>query len=114
MEKEQLEVDQAVTYVRNAIADRATWFYLLVKEIEAAGGNAEHIARKAVFQFGCLKGGKMNPTTNMREFVAEFSPGLGRKVFANEVKEIDENHAVIEFSHCPLAACWKNLGCSPQ
>lgn len=114
MEDKKFDLSEVVEYVRKAVDDRATWFYLLTEQARAAGVDPESIARRAVFQFGCMKGAKLEPTGDIREFIDGFASEVSKGVFAMELKEIDDTRAVLEFNYCPLVEAWKRLGGSPQ
>ncbi|MCK8824761.1 L-2-amino-thiazoline-4-carboxylic acid hydrolase [Fuchsiella alkaliacetigena] len=107
-------MEKTVQYLRDAIADRATWFYLLIEEMEKEGYPPEKIARRAVFNFGCLKAEKMKYTTELKTFIEEFTASPGQEVFAMEVKELNPQKAVLEFEHCPLVKAWQDLGCTVE
>jgi len=113
MEK-KFDRQEVVDYVRRAIDDRASWFYLLTKEARNAGVNPEEIARKAIFQFGCMKGDKLAATAELQEFINQFASEVSKGVFQMEVKELAEDKAVLEFNYCPLVECWKRLGADSQ
>ena len=111
MDNNTLTREQAVEYVRKAIDDRATWFYLLLKEAASAGLDEESLARKAIFQFGCLKGGRLEATDDMLEFMGQFASEVSKGVFDMDLREISSDRAVLEFNYCPLVECWRRLGC---
>lgn len=111
MENKQNVNTEVVASVRKAIEDRATWFRLLMQGTEAAGADSEKIARKAIYEFGCMKGSKMKTTDNMSEFIEQFAGTPGRDVFEMQFKEVNDNRSVLEFNYCPLVECWRRLGC---
>lgn len=114
MRNEKLPVTEAVDHVRKAIEDRAKWFYLLLTEAKEEGYEVEEFARRAIFEFGCMKADKMTETKDMEEFINQFTADLGEEIFAMEVKELESNKAVMEFNYCPLVEAWKKLGCSAE
>lgn len=105
---------EAVTLVRGAIEDRATWFYLLIKEAEKQGYNAEDFARRAIREFGCLKSSKMVSTESMEAFVKQFAHKLVYNAFQMEIVSCTEDQAELRFHYCPLVESWKKLGVSPE
>ena len=107
-------MNKTVQYLREAIADRAIWFYLLIEELKKEEYPAEKIARRAIFNFGCLKAEKMKDTNELKTFIGEFTASPGQEVFAMEVKELDSQRAVLEFQHCPLVKAWQDLGCTVE
>lgn len=100
--------------VRRAIEDRATWFKLLLDNAQKGGVNAEELARKSIFEFGKMKGARMNPTTDLQSFVKEFANPIVTDVFQMEIKEAGPEKAVIEFNYCPLMQAWDRLGATPE
>lgn len=104
-----------VNGVRNAIEHRATWFHLLLDEMEKNGADIEKIGREAIFKCGCFHGKEKmlkncKDSKDMREFLKVFSDETGRKVFEMEIVENTENKLYLDFHYCPLVAAWKKLG----
>ncbi|KAB2954219.1 L-2-amino-thiazoline-4-carboxylic acid hydrolase [Heliorestis acidaminivorans] len=94
--------------LRQAFEDRATWFYLLLKEAEGRGYDAEAIAQSAIYKYGVDKGKKMTSTDDLNEFLVQFANPVTREVFAMSVAEMSDDHLVIEFHHCPLVKAWQD------
>lgn len=98
--------------VRMAIQDRAIWFYLLLKEIEAAGGDPDVVAEKAIFKFGQGKGKKIGKAATPKEFFDGIATKNAFLAFAMEPGEVTEDRGYYRFHHCALVEAWKQLGCS--
>lgn len=101
--------------VRAAIEDRATWFYLLLKEFNG-GQEIKEVpeACRAVFKFGRMKGEQMPPARTPSEWAANLITPVGRQVFEQNLVKAGDDEAVIEFSYCPLVEAWRKLGAAPQ
>lgn len=111
--------DEKTTLVRNAIEHRATWFYLLLKEVEKRGLDLEEVGRAAIYECGCFHGiEKMmkncNDPADLREFLKVFADETGQKVFEMEVLENTEDKLYIDFHYCPLVSAWKKLGATDE
>ena len=96
--------------VRSAIEDRATWLYLIIKELSKEG-KIEEIPEinKAIFKFGEMKGDLMPPANTPGEWAKALITPVGEKVFEQKLLKEDNNVAVIEFSYCPLVTAWRKL-----
>ncbi|MCR4425136.1 MAG: L-2-amino-thiazoline-4-carboxylic acid hydrolase [Firmicutes bacterium] len=100
-----------VNNVRAAIEHRATWFSLLLDEVERAGADWEKIGRAAIFNCGVFHGHcKFSKTDDLKKFASEFANDLVRKVFEMDVKEMSDDEFVVEFHYCPLVSAWMKLG----
>ncbi len=98
--------------IRAAIEDRAVWFYLLLKEMKAAGCDSDAVAQKAIFQYGQMKGKNIGPVASLKEFFDRFASKNVFLAFAMEPGEISEDHGYYRFHHCALVEAWKKLGCT--
>lgn len=114
MTQENFTREEVVENMRKAIGDRATWFYLLNKEVENNGMDAEKIARSAVFKFGCMKGEKLDRAEDVKSFIEGFVSDISKGIFEMELKENNYEQAVLEFNYCPLVESWKKLGCAEE
>jgi hypothetical protein len=99
--------------IRLAIQDRATWFYLLLKEIKAAGGDPDAVAEKAIFKFGQAKGKKIGKAATPKEFFDGIATRNAALAFAMEPGEVTADRGYYRFHYCALVEAWKQLGCSP-
>jgi hypothetical protein len=107
----QAELTEAV---RLAIQDRATWFYLLIKEFKAAGYETDEPVKKAIFKFGQMKGKKIGQATTPREFFDGIGTPNARLAFEMEDAGVDARKGAFRFHHCALVEAWKNLGATPE
>lgn len=99
---------------RMAIEDRAKWFYLLLKHARELGYNAEEIARRAITEFGTMKGRAIGQAPTAREFAQAILSGPPKYAFEMEPVKLGEGESIIKFRYCPLVEAWKKLGCSQQ
>ncbi len=100
--------------VRLAIQDRATWFYLLIKEFQAAGYATDEPVRKAIFKFGQMKGRRIGQAGTPREFFDGIATPVGALAFEMEDKGAGAEQGVYRFHHCALVEAWKKLGATPE
>lgn len=112
---------QEVTYrelrdtVRDAIEDRAVWFYLLLKELNNGGEIKEtEFAKNAIFKFGKLKGEDMAPAETPEQWAKKLITKTAQMVFEQDLVEASNDKAVLEFSYCPLVEAWKKLGATSK
>lgn len=108
-----MTVDATTAAVRSAIEDRAAYLYLLLKEMQAAQGEAAiEMAKRAIFRYGQLKGEAIGPMASPIDFVRhQMRPGR-REIFDKEVVEETAQRSEIRFHYCPLVQAWKRLGAS--
>ena len=101
--------------VRAAVEDRATWFYLLLKEFNG-GQEIKEVpeASRAIFRFGEMKGAKMPPAKTPGEWARNLISPVGQQVFEQKLIKAADDEAVIEFTYCPLVEAWRKLGAAPQ
>lgn len=100
--------------VRAAVEDRATWFYLLLKEFNGGQEIREAPeAARAIFKFGQMKGDQMPPAKTPGEWARNLISPVGQQVFEQKLVKAGDEEAVIEFSYCPLVAVWRKLGAAP-
>ena len=107
----QAELTEAI---RLAIQDRATWFYLLIREFKAAGHATDEPVKNAIFKFGQLKGRKIGTATTPKEFFDGIGTTNARLAFDMEDMGVDARQGVYRFHHCALVEAWKNLGASRE
>ncbi len=102
--------ERHVTDMRAALEHRATWFYLLLEEMEKAGLGWEAVGRKAVTRCGLLHGDtKFTKTDDLTVFANEFANPLYARVFEMDVQEISKEKFQVEFHYCPHVAAWQKL-----
>lgn len=108
---EEQELTEAI---RGCIKDRATWFYLLYKEAQRLGADANEIGAKAIFKAGQLKSVKAGMCETPRQFFDWLSAKNTRLAFAMEEINVEENEGMYRFHRCALCDAWRELGCSPE
>lgn len=99
---------------RAGIADRATWFYLLLKAAEEAGADSDRIAEAAIWQFGVEKGKTLGKVKTAADFVSALQRGYGCGAFAMEEVECTDDKAVLRFHHCELVEAWRRRDLLPE
>ncbi|MBC9786346.1 L-2-amino-thiazoline-4-carboxylic acid hydrolase [Heliobacterium chlorum] len=105
----------SIDTLRQAFQDRASWYYLLLKEAAARGYDAEAIAKSAIYAFGVDKGKKMESTDDLNRFLEQFANPVVRSVFDMRVAELTDSQLVVEFHRCPLVDAWKERhGCTVE
>ena len=102
-----------VQKVRAAIKDRALYLALLYRSFSQALPieDAEHLARRAIFEYGTLRGmrdsEKMTPETWVDAHVSKGSAD----VFESHIIKATD-HCEQQMTFCPLVEAWQELGCS--
>ena len=106
---------EMVNKVREAIKDRATWFALLYRSFKEAlpEKDVEHLARKAIYEFGRIKAQKDPADFSPRAWVERHVSKGSAQVFDSDV-EINEECAVQRMKYCALVEAWKEMGCTPE
>jgi hypothetical protein len=108
-------VNQELTdAVRGAIKDRALWFYLLLEEAKAQGGNSDEIAKKAIFKYGQIKGARIGDCQTPREFFDGIVTKNSSLAFAMEEVSVAEDQGIYRFHACALCEAWRELGCTQE
>lgn len=107
---DKYKASEAVLAYRAGIADRATWFYLLLQAAEKQNANTDKMAEEAIFQFGMEKGKKLGDIKNAADFAEALSKGYGFQAFCMEKAEISPELSVLRFHHCELVETWKKRG----
>ncbi len=111
-----MTVDPSTQAIRSAIEDRATYLYLLLKEMAAANGEAAAVemAKRAIYRYGQVKAQAMPPMRSPVDFVRhQVRPGR-REIFDKQVAEETPARSEIRFHYCPLVAAWRRLGATPD
>nr|WP_162990880.1 L-2-amino-thiazoline-4-carboxylic acid hydrolase [Maliibacterium massiliense] len=105
------EISKEAQALRDGIEDRAWWFQMMVRGCDARGADAESIALEATWEYGrvCAKDYKVEKPV---DFVNCLMVGLGVDAFEMEFIEADDDHALLRFHYCPLAAKWEKMGLS--
>lgn len=104
------DVSEVTKAYRAAIADRATWFYLLLKAADEIGVDSDELAQKAIWQFGVEKGKGLGDIKDAAEFATALQKGYGCGAFAMEPVEVSEEKSRIHFHHCALVDAWRQRG----
>jgi hypothetical protein len=104
-----------VNKIREAIKDRALYLALLFRNFSQAlpADQAEKLARKAIFEYGTLRGmkdsGKMTPEKWVDSHVLKGSAA----VFESRIIRAPD-HCEQQMTFCPLVEAWQELGCSRE
>ncbi len=106
---------EAVNRIREAIKDRATWFALLYRSFSKflPRKEVEQAARKAIYEYGQLKGKRDGKKISPDEWVEKhMSKGSG-EVFESKISK-EKDHSEQRMTFCPLIEAWKELGCRDE
>ena len=109
------KTQEMITKVRAAIKDRAVWFALLYKAFKETLPEAkvEELCRKAIFEFGKMKGKKDKLPFDFKEWVNKHEEKGSALVFDSDI-EICEDHSIQRMKHCALVEAWKEMGLSDE
>ncbi len=105
--------EETVSRIREAIKDRATWFALLYRSFSKvlSAKEVEQAARKAIYEYGQLKGKRDGKKVSPDEWVEKhMSKGSG-EVFKSKISK-EKDHSEQRMTFCPLIEAWKEMGCS--
>jgi hypothetical protein len=105
----------AVNKIRAAIKDRALYLALLYRSFSTAlpPEQAETLARKAIFEFGMLKGKRDKLPMTPEAWVDSHVTKGSAAVFKSRIVKA-EDHCEQQMTFCPLVEAWQELGCGPQ
>lgn len=103
--------------VRGTLEHRASWLYLILKEVEKKGIAWEEVGSPAITNCGNMQGKDLVNLSGTRSF-----KGLKKKLFTKPAQMVFEmkilkstdNALWIDFGYCPLVAAWQKLGCHDQ
>lgn len=101
--------------VRGTLEHRASWFYLLLNEVEKKGIAWEDVGYPAIHACGSMHGrdlvraGGTNSLTGLKKTLFTLP---ARLVFDMKTLKAVHNDLSIEFRYCPLVAAWQKLGCT--
>ena len=112
MEEKKYTQKEFTNAIRSAIEDRATWFYLLLKEAEEEGLNQDELAKKAITRYGKIKGENFINVRTARDFATKLLGGNNTCAFDMEKLLVEEDRVELKFGHCALYEAWKKLGCT--
>lgn len=108
-----VDQDVLVKNVRAAIGDRAIYFGLLFRSFSEVlpPDQGENLARKAIYEFGQLKGKADNGAMTADSIADHHISSGGVNIFESEMIRADDR-TEIHMTYCPLMAGWKQMGCS--
>ncbi len=103
--------------IRGLMEHRATWLYLILKEVEKKGVAWEDVGPSAVRACGHMHGKDLVDLSGTKSL-----KGLKKKLFSKPVQMIfdmkilksTDTELLIDFGFCPLVTAWQKLGCSDE
>ncbi len=103
--------------IRGLMEHRATWLYLILKEVEKKGVAWEDVGPKAVRACGHMHGKDLVDLSGTRSL-----KGLKKKLFTKPAQMIfdmkilksTDTELAIDFGYCPLVTAWQKLDCSDE
>ena len=117
MAEKMYSQDEMTTILRNAIEDRAEWFwrlYTAFRKTDPEG--ARGIVEKVIHEFGQRKGKKMNlpDDANAQQFLEGIMDGPAFYAFAMKPDKLEPQEAGIKFYACPFMDVYDKLGLSME
>mgnify|MGYP000487830735 CR=1 FL=1 len=105
--------DVGVQKTRSAIEDRALYLALLYRSFATAlpAGEAERLAREAIYEYGRIKGERDGRRITAEEWVRGHVAKGSAAVFESRIVE-GEDCCEQQMTYCPLIEAWRKLGCS--
>ncbi len=103
--------------IRGTLEHRATWLYLLLKEVEKKGVAWEEVGPPAVRACGHMHGKELvdlSGTSSLKGLKKKLFTKPAQMIFDMKILESSDNELSIDFGYCPLVAAWQKLGCNDE
>lgn len=110
-----MDNDITIDKVRAAIKDRALYLALLLRSFSKSipSAQVEASARKAIFEYGLIKGKRDNQPMTPETWVDSHVSKGSAAVFKSSIIKAEET-CEQRMTFCPLVEAWKELGCSEK
>ncbi len=110
-----MEQPSPVQQIRAAIKDRALYLALLYQSYSSLlpPEKVEEAMRKAIFEYGQLRGKKDGETMTPEKWVDKHISKGSAEVFASKITR-EDSYCIQEMTYCPLVEAWQELGCPPE
>jgi hypothetical protein len=104
-----------VEKVRDAIGDRAMYLAFLLRSYSKtlSPEQVEAKARKAIYQFGQIKGQRDQVPLTPEAWVDHHVDCGGAALFESRIIK-NSQQCEVHMTYCPLMAAWKKMDCTPQ
>jgi len=103
--------------IRGLLEHRATWLYLILKEVGKKGIEWEEIGVPAVRACGQMHGQDLvdlSGTSSLKGLKKKLFTKPAQMVFEMKIIKSTDNELSIDFGFCPLVAAWQKLGCCDE
>jgi hypothetical protein len=117
---EQMKLDEPVpveefrSVVRALVGARGRYVYFIWKVLQEKGLDADALIREACYRWGAFNGRKMGDIKTPAEFLTKFSSKAGTRGWDQEYIQLNDQRTSKEFYHCPLVACFEDVGASKE
>ncbi len=106
-----------ITAIRGLLEHRATWLYLILKEVGKKGIEWEEVGFPAVRACGQMHGQDLvdlSGTSSLRGLKKKLFTKPAQMIFNMKILKSTDNELSIDFGFCPLVAAWQKLGCNDE
>ncbi len=103
--------------IRGTLEHRATWLYLLLKEIEKKDIAWEEVGPPAIRACGNIHGKDLvdlSGTKSLKGLKKKLFTKPAQMIFEMKILKSTDTELWIDFGYCPLVAAWQKLGCTDE
>lgn len=103
--------------IRGLLEHRATWLYLILKEVGKKGIEWEDVGFPAIRACGHMHGQDlvdMSGTSSLKGLKKKLFTKPAQMVFEMEILKSTDRELFIDFGFCPLVAAWQKLKCNDE
>jgi len=103
--------------IRELMEHRATWLYLILKEVGKKGIDWKEVADPAIRTCGHMHGQNLVDlagTDSLKGLKKKLFTKPAQMIFDMNILKSTDNELWIDFGFCPLVAAWQKLGCSDK
>jgi hypothetical protein len=107
-------VDVFKKVVKNLIAARGLYVYVVWKVLKEKGLDADALVQEACYQWGVLNGRRMGEIKTPADFMQKLSSKAGTLAWEQKLRSLGDQEASKEFYACPHVEAFKETGCTPE
>lgn len=103
--------------IRGTLEHRATWLYLILKEVEKKGIVWEDVGLPAIRDCGNMHGKDLvdlSGTSSLKGLKKKLFTKPAQMIFEMKILKSTDNELRIDFGYCPLVAAWQKCGCTDE
>lgn len=111
---EPVPVEDFRKIVKNLIAARGQFVYVVWKVLKEKGLDADALVQEACYEWGILNGRKMGEIKTPADFMTKLSTKTGTLAWEQKYRSLGDKEASKEFYACPHVDAFKAAGCTPE